>query len=77
MKGIQAKVKAMQSLGVPYAKEEVEQAEANAWAQANKIKDHLKKDKLTTAADAEIVAMIAYLQRLGTDIKSTAVAENK
>jgi cytochrome c oxidase cbb3-type subunit I/II len=77
MKGIQAKVKAMQSLGVPYAKEEVEQAEANAWAQANKIKDNLKKDKLTTAADAEIVAMIAYLQRLGTDIKSTAVAENK
>lgn len=77
MKGIQAKVKAMQSLGVPYTKEEVEQAEANAWAQANKIKDNLKKDKLTTAADAEIVAMIAYLQRLGTDIKSTAVAENK
>lgn len=77
MKGIQAKVKAMQSLGVPYTKEEADQAEAIAMAQANKIKDNLKKDKLTTPADAEIVALIAYLQRLGTDIKGTAVAENK
>jgi cytochrome c oxidase cbb3-type subunit I/II len=29
----------------------------------------LKKDKLDTPADREIVALIAYLQRVGTDIK--------
>jgi len=29
----------------------------------------LKKDKIETSSTAEIVALIAYLQRVGTDIK--------
>jgi cytochrome c oxidase cbb3-type subunit I/II len=30
----------------------------------------LKKDKINTAPNKEIIALIAYLQRLGTDIKT-------
>jgi cytochrome c oxidase cbb3-type subunit I/II len=39
----------------------------------------LKKDKIETASDAEIVALIAYLQRVGTDIKAgkKELAQNK
>ena len=42
-------------------------------AQAKKIQDNLKKDGIEIVEDREIIALIAYLQRLGTDIK----AENK
>jgi len=64
-----AKIRAMQTLGVPYPEGYDAQANAELMAQANKIKDNLKKDKIETAADAEIVALIAYLQRVGVDIK--------
>ena len=37
--------------------------------QANKIKDNLAKDGIKTKPNKEIVALIAYLQRVGTDIK--------
>jgi cytochrome c oxidase cbb3-type subunit I/II len=30
----------------------------------------LKKDKIETPSDAEIIAVIAYLQRIGKDIKA-------
>jgi cytochrome c oxidase cbb3-type subunit I/II len=39
--------------------------------QANEIKANLKKDKIETASATEIVALIAYLQRLGVDIRKT------
>ena len=64
-----AKIRAMQTLGVPYPEGYDAQANADLMAQANKIKENLKKDKIETAADAEIVALIAYLQRVGVDIK--------
>lgn len=74
-----AKIRAMQTLGVPYPAGYDRQANADLMKQANGIKDNLKKDKIGTAADAEIIALIAYLQRMGTDIKAgkNAVAENK
>jgi cytochrome c oxidase cbb3-type subunit I/II len=37
--------------------------------QADAIRVNLKKDKLPVKSTSEIVAMIAYLQRVGTDIK--------
>jgi cytochrome c oxidase cbb3-type subunit I/II len=64
-----AKIRAMQTLGVPYVKGFDQEANANLMAQANKIQAGLKVEKLDVAADAEIVALIAYLQRMGTDIK--------
>lgn len=65
-----AKIRAMTTLGVPYAKGYDQQANADLMAQATKIQQGLKAEKLETAANAEIVALIAYLQRIGTDIKS-------
>jgi cytochrome c oxidase cbb3-type subunit I/II len=38
-------------------------------AQAQEISDNLKKDGIEVVPNTEIVALIAYLQRLGTDIK--------
>ena len=64
-----AKIRAMQTLGVPYATGFDQTANTNLMAQANKIQAGLKVEKLEVASDAEIVALIAYLQRVGTDIK--------
>lgn len=64
-----AKIRAMQILGVPYPKGYDQQANTDLMLQANKIKLNLKKDRMATPANAEIVALIAYLQRMGTDIK--------
>lgn len=65
-----AKIRAMQTLGVPYPAGYDKVANADLMQQANLIRINLKIEKLITPADAEIVALIAYLQRVGTDIKS-------
>lgn len=70
-----AKIRAMQTLGVPYPEGYDQQANAELMLQANKIKENLKKDKIETTADAEIVALIAYLQRVGVDIKGEQKAQ--
>jgi cytochrome c oxidase cbb3-type subunit I/II len=64
----QDKVGAMITLGVPYTKEEFQGARELAEAQAKKIGDGLANDGMKDLGDKEIVAMVAYLQRLGTDI---------
>ncbi|NNF86271.1 MAG: cytochrome-c oxidase, cbb3-type subunit II, partial [Winogradskyella sp.] len=79
------KMEAMVTLGVPYTQEEIEQAQASMTAQGAQIEQNLYSDPDFVATyeadkaasgddfvemkDREIVAMIAYLQRLGTDIK--------
>ncbi|MDX1938577.1 MAG: cytochrome-c oxidase, cbb3-type subunit I [Flavihumibacter sp.] len=68
-----AKIRAMQKLGVPYPDGYDQQANKELMTQANGIRINLKMDKIQTPANKEIVALIAYLQRLGKDIK----AENK
>jgi cytochrome c oxidase cbb3-type subunit I/II len=65
-----AKIRAMQTLGVPYVAGYDATANNDLMAQAGKIKEHLAADKVKTAANKEIVALIAYLQRMGTDIKA-------
>ncbi|HRH47725.1 MAG TPA: cytochrome-c oxidase, cbb3-type subunit I [Panacibacter sp.] len=64
-----AKIRAMQTLGVPYPEGYDKIANADLEKQAKGIKDNLKKDKIETSSNAEIIALIAYLQRVGTDIK--------
>ncbi|QGW27602.1 cytochrome-c oxidase, cbb3-type subunit I [Phnomibacter ginsenosidimutans] len=64
-----AKIRAMQTLGVPYPEGYDQIAVADLNKQAAQIAEGLKKDKITTAPNKEIVALIAYLQRLGKDIK--------
>jgi cytochrome c oxidase cbb3-type subunit I/II len=65
-----ARIRAMQTLGVPYPAGYDKQANADLLAQGNKITASLKKDKLDASNTSEIVALIAYLQRVGTDIKA-------
>jgi cytochrome c oxidase cbb3-type subunit I/II len=68
---IPAKIRAMQTLGVPYAEGYDAQAVADLEAQANEIAAELKEGGVADAdAKKEIIALIAYLQRLGTDIEN-------
>ena len=64
-----AKIRAMQTLGVPYAKGFDKMANRELTKQADKIRDNLAKDGIKTKSNKEIIALIAYLQRVGTDIK--------
>lgn len=64
-----AKIRAMQILGVPYPAGFDQEAIAHLENQANEIVKDLKGNQIEVSADKEIIAMIAYLQRLGTDIK--------
>jgi cytochrome c oxidase cbb3-type subunit I/II len=63
-----SKINAMRTLGVPYDADFAPKANAALMAQANEIAASLKKDGIDVPATKEIIAMIAYLQRLGTDI---------
>ncbi len=64
-----AKIRAMQTLGVPYEEGYDTKANADLMAQAEKVKGNLAKDNIQVKSNKEIVALIAYLQRIGTDIK--------
>ena len=64
-----AKIRAMQTLGVPYPTGYDKRANTDLIAQANRIVINLKKDKLLASNTSELVALIAYMQRMGTDIK--------
>ncbi len=66
----EGKIITMRKLGVPYAAGFEAQAVADLKAQAEKITADLKTAGLETSSDREIIALIAYLQRLGTDIKA-------
>lgn len=71
--GISAKLSVMKTLGVPYSDEDIANAKGNLEAQAEKITSELKSQGANVEADTsekEIVAVIAYLQKLGADIKS-------
>lgn len=64
-----AKIRAMITLGVPYDAGYDKTANADLMAQADKIVANLAKDKISIKSNKEIIALIAYLQRVGTDIK--------
>lgn len=64
-----AKIRVMQKLGVPYPAGYDQVANRDLDAQAKAIQANLKKDKISSSSHAEIIALIAYLQRVGTDIK--------
>ncbi len=62
-------ISAMRKLGVPYQNRYEEIANDDLTHQATNIVNNLKVDGLEVSSEMEIVALIAYLQRLGTDIK--------
>jgi len=71
---ITKKISAMRSLGVPYEEGYETKAEGDMKAQAEKIATGLTKEGYPVDSDKEIIALIAYLQRLGTDIKLSKTA---
>ncbi len=66
---LEKKISAMRTLGVPYPTGYETQALADLNKQAESISNDLATQKIVVSKDKEIIAMIAYLQRLGTDIK--------
>ena len=72
------KIRVMQKLGVPYPAGYDKIANKDLVIQANEIASDLKRNSVAVKADKEIIAIIAYLQRMGTDItKNQTTAENK
>ena len=67
---IKAKIGALRTVGVPYPEGYEEQAEADLLKQANEIYEIIIQDpEIETAKpDMELIALIAYLERLGSDI---------
>ncbi len=77
--GTTDKVNAMVTLGVPYTQFELDKAVYLLQNQAKEIENNLRQDPefvknygSANIENKEIVALIAYLQRLGTDIKAEA-----
>jgi cytochrome c oxidase cbb3-type subunit I/II len=68
IKNTPRKIRIMQSLGVPYPEGYDAKANDDLIRQATQIADGLKPSGITIEPDKEIIAVIAYLQRLGTDI---------
>ncbi len=69
-----AKAKAMRTVGVPYTPQDVDEAENTLRKQAAEIGARLAREGISGANGKEIIALIAYLQRLGTDIKKAPQA---
>ncbi len=62
------KIRVMQYLGVPYPEGFDQKANEDLKQQAQQISDGLKSNGIDVSPDKEIIALIAYIQRLGTDI---------
>jgi cytochrome c oxidase cbb3-type subunit I/II len=68
MNDVKRSIEGMQTLGVPYPKGYSEKAIADYEKQAQEITAELKQNGISVQPKAEIVAMIAYLHKLGRDI---------
>jgi len=70
-----SRLKALRKIGVPYPEGfENGDAQKDLQAQAAKIVLNLKIGSVDSPPDREIIALIAYLQRLGADIKAQPAA---
>ncbi|MBR9978071.1 MAG: cytochrome-c oxidase, cbb3-type subunit II, partial [Bacteroidetes bacterium] len=67
---LKAKIAALRKIGVPYPYGYEDRAGDDLRAQAEEIAAALQASGIETSWDREIIALIAYLQRLGTDINT-------
>jgi len=67
----------MQTLGVPYPEGYDQKANNDLKMQADEIAADLKANNIKAQSGKEIIALIAYLQRLGADLKKAPEAEIK
>ena len=72
-----AKIRVMQYLGVPYPEGYDLKANDDLKAQAEGIASGLRAEGIDISSDKQVIALIAYLQRLGTDIMASPTAQNK
>lgn len=75
LKTLPTKIRVMQKLGVPYPDGYDTVAIVDLKEQAEKIVIGLQEQNINTSANKEIITLIAYLQRLGTDIMKTEEVE--
>ncbi|MCC6475413.1 cbb3-type cytochrome c oxidase subunit II, partial [bacterium] len=61
----EAKMKTMRMLNVPYSDNDIENAQAAMRSQSEQISQRLEAEGIQGMQDKELVALIAYLQRLG------------
>jgi cbb3-type cytochrome c oxidase subunit II len=67
-----SKLTVLARLGTPYSEEEIANAEQIARAQASQIAEEIVQQGGPSGLETkEIVALVAYLQRLGTDISAS------
>lgn len=72
------KLRALRSLGTPYSDEEIAQATEHAEEQAAQIAREIEQQGGPADLESkQIVALVAYLQRLGTDIDEAPDVENE
>jgi len=71
---LENKIIAMRKIGVPYAASYESSAAADLQKQADVITADLIKAGAPAESTKEIIALIAYLQRLGTDIKLNSIS---
>jgi cytochrome c oxidase cbb3-type subunit I/II len=71
-----SKINALRKVGVPYEPGYENTANDDLMKQAEVIGADLRKQGIDVTNDKEIIALIAYLQRLGTDIKQQNKAGN-
>jgi cytochrome c oxidase cbb3-type subunit I/II len=68
----EAKVRAMRTVGVPYTPQQIQGAVEDAKGQAKSISEDLAASGVKVAPESELVALIAYLQRLGKNVPPPA-----
>lgn len=73
---LKAKIKALRTVGVPYEKGFENTAEALYDKEAKTISDKLKERGIKANPRTEIIALIAYLHKLGRDIEQPVQAQN-
>ena len=78
---LESKMEGLVTLGVPYTAERISGAKQELLTQAKEIEESLRQDPefvknygSSNIQNKEIVALISYLQRLGTDIKANKTA---
>jgi cytochrome c oxidase cbb3-type subunit I/II len=72
-----AKIRVLQMLGTPYPEGFDLIANDNLMEQAEKIAGELKDQGIEIEPQKDMIALIAYLQRLGTDIKKVPIVEEE
>lgn len=72
-----AKINALRKIGVPYPEGFEKVANDQLVKQADEIALDLRKNGIPAEPQKEIIALIAYMQRLGTDIKFNKTAASK